>query len=210
MASSRLADQVAELLDKPGPLSVMQAGDPVLRQQAVAYDGQLDDDLLGRLIVRMRETMESINSAVGLAAPQIGLSLGLAVLATPEALADRLIKRGQQPVPFTVLINPSYQAVGRRRVGGYEGCLSVPGWQAVVARPGRIKVTRQDEAGQQLVEEYEGIGARIVQHETDHLEGRLYLDGAELRSFSTTEQVVERWGATGPGAAAEQLGFALP
>ncbi|MEU6290967.1 peptide deformylase [Streptomyces sp. NPDC046988] len=210
MASSRLADQVAELIDKPGPLSVVQAGDPVLRQQAASYDGQFGEDLLGRLIVRMRETMEGIDGAVGLAAPQIGLSVGLAVLATPEAFADALIRRGQQPVPFTVLINPSYRAVGRRRVGGYEGCLSVPGWQAVVARPDRIRLHRQDETGRRLVEEYTGIGARIVQHETDHLGGTLYLDGAELRSFSTTEQVVQRWGATGPGVAAEQLGFALP
>ncbi|MET7694913.1 peptide deformylase [Streptomyces sp. NPDC005483] len=210
MASSPLADQVAELLDKTGPLAVVQAGDPVLRQRAAPYDGQFGDDLLARLILRMRETMEGIKGAVGLAAPQVGLPLGLAVLATPEALADRLIQAGQQPVPFTVLVNPSYRAVGRGRVGSYEGCLSVSGWQAVVARPDRIRLTRQDETGRHLVEEYAGIGARIVQHETDHLSGTLYLDSAELRSFSTTEQVVRRWGAAGPAAAAEQLGFSLP
>ncbi|GGM23879.1 peptide deformylase 1 [Streptomyces fumigatiscleroticus] len=210
MENSELADKVAQLLEKPGPLSVVQAGDPVLRRGTARYDGQLSDDLLSRLVARLRETMEQMDNAVGLAAPQVGLPLRLAVLATPEALSARLAERGQQPVPFTVLINPSYKAVGPRQVGGYEGCLSVSGWQAVVARPDRIAVVRQDETGQRLTEEYAGLGARIVQHETDHLDGLLYLDRAELRSLSTTEQVVERWGAAGIKAAAEQLGFELP
>jgi peptide deformylase len=86
----------------------------------------------------------------------------------------------------------------------------VVGWQAVVARPDRIRLTREDETGRRLVEEYEGLGARIVQHESDHLTGTLYLDRAELRSLSTTEQVVERWGVSGVLAASQQLGFPLP
>lgn len=210
MGSSELARKAAELLEKPGPLSIVQAGDPVLRQEAVSYEGQLDDDVLHRLIGSMRETMEQIHGAVGLAAPQIGLPLRLAVLATPEELSARLIERGQQPVPFTVLINPSYEAVGSPRTASFEGCLSVPGWQAVVTRPDRIELTREDENGRCLSEEFAGLAARIVQHETDHLDGMLYLDRAELRSLSTTELVMERWGAAGAAAAAEQLGFSVP
>ncbi|MFF4836349.1 peptide deformylase [Streptomyces sp. NPDC001315] len=210
MVSSELADKVAQLIEKPMPLSIVQAGDPVLRQKTAYYDGQLDDETLQRLIVRMRETMEQTHGAVGLAAPQVGLPLRLAVLATPAEFADRLIERGQQPVPFTVLVNPSYAAVGSQRAASFEGCLSVDGWQAVVTRPDQIKLTREDETGQRLVEEYAGLGARIVQHETDHLDGMLYLDRAELRSLSTTEQLMERWGPTGLAAAAKQLGFPLP
>ncbi|GGJ39620.1 peptide deformylase [Streptomyces brasiliensis] len=210
MGSTELTDKAAQLLEKPGPLSIIQAGDPVLRQKTDSYDGQLDDDMLQRLIARMRETMEQTHGAVGLAAPQVGLPLRLAVLATPAEFSARLIERGQQPVPFTVLVNPSYKAVGRPRTASFEGCLSVAGWQAVVARPDRIRLDREDETGQRLVEEHAGLGARIMQHETDHLDGMLHLDRAELRSLSTAEQVVERWGAAGLATAAEQLGFPLP
>ncbi|GHA34512.1 MULTISPECIES: peptide deformylase [Streptomyces] len=210
MENRELSDRVAQLLEKPGPLSIVEAGDPVLRQKTASYDGQLGDDVLQRLVGRMRETMEKTRNAVGLAAPQVGLPLRLAVLATPEALTARLVESGQQPVPFTVLINPSYEAAGGPRTMSFEGCLSVPGWQAMVARPDRIRLTREDETGRRLVEEHAGLGARIVQHETDHLDGVLYLDRAELRSLSTMEQVVKRWGPAGVAATAEQLGFPLP
>ncbi|MFG2356914.1 peptide deformylase [Streptomyces sp. NPDC048521] len=209
MANRELVDRVAQLLEKPGPLSIVQAGDPVLRQKTASYDGQLGDDVLQHLVGRMRETMEKTHNAVGLAAPQVGLPLRLAVLATPEALTARLIESGQQPVPFTVLINSSYEAAGGPQTVSFEGCLSVSGWQAVVARPDRIRLTREDETGQRLVEEYAGLGARIVQHETDHLDGVLYLDRAELRSLSTTDQVAKRWGPAGLAATAEHLGFSL-
>ncbi|MGW3458941.1 peptide deformylase [Streptomyces olivaceoviridis] len=210
MGIRELSDRVAQLLEEPGPLSIVEAGDPVLRQKTASYDGQLGDDVLQRLVGRMRETMEKTHNAVGLAAPQVGLPLRLAVLATPEALTARLIESGQQPVPFTVLINPSYEAAGGPRAMSFEGCLSVPGWQAMVARPDRIRLTREDETGRRLVEEHAGLGARIVQHETDHLDGVLYLDRAELRSLSSMEQVVKRWGPAGVAATAEQLGFPLP
>jgi len=210
MGNSELADKAARLIENPGPLSIVQAGDPVLRQKTAHYDGQLDDDVLQRLIARMRETMEQTHNAVGLAAPQVGLPLRLAVLATPEKISARLIESGQQPVPFTVLVNPSYTAAGRGRAANFEGCLSVSGWQAAVNRPERINVTREDETGRRLVEEQAGFVARIVQHESDHLDGTLYLDRAELRSLSTTDQVAQRWGGAGLAAAAEQLGFRLP
>ncbi|MFB7493400.1 peptide deformylase [Streptomyces sp. NPDC056161] len=210
MERTELSEKVAQLLDAKGALSIVNAGDPVLRQKTEPYEGQLDDDTLQRLIVRMRTTMEDTPSAVGLAAPQVGIPLRLAVLATPERLSAWLIERGQQPVPFTVLINPSYRAAGRQRAASFEGCLSVPGWQAVVARPDRIELRREDERGKLLVEEYAGLGARIVQHESDHLDGTLYVDRAELRSLSTIEEVKERWGPAGLAATAEQLGFPLP
>ncbi|WP_329529392.1 peptide deformylase [Streptomyces sp. NBC_01462] len=210
MGSKELEDEVIQLLEKPGALSVVQAGDPVLRQKIDPYDGQLDDTLLHKLIARIRETMEQIHGCVGVAAPQVGLRLRLAVLATPGELSARLIRSRQQPVPFTVLINPSYQAMGSQRAASFEGCLSVPGWQAVVSRPDVIRLTREDEAGHHLVEKYSGLGARIVQHETDHLDGTLYLDRAEVRSLSTTELVASRWGPAGVASAAAQFDFPLP
>ncbi|MFI6488855.1 peptide deformylase [Streptomyces sp. NPDC050564] len=163
-----------------------------------------------RLIVRMRETMEQISDAAGLAAPQVGIPLRLAVLATPAELSALLIERGQQPVPLTVLVNASYRAVGRQRTPGFEGCLSVAGRQAVVTRSDRIRLTRENGTEQLLVEEHGRFGTRLVQYEVDHPHGTLYLDGAKLRSLSTTEQAKERWGAAGLAATAEQWGFQLP
>ena len=85
MGSNELADKVAQLIEIPGPLSIVQADDPVLRKKTACYDGQLDDDMLQHLIARMRETMEQIPGAVGLAAPQVGLPVRLAVLSTPQS-----------------------------------------------------------------------------------------------------------------------------
>ncbi|MFE2101334.1 peptide deformylase, partial [Streptomyces sp. NPDC059468] len=114
------------------------------------------------------------------------------------------------PHPSRVLVNRSYEPAGTARAAFFEGCLSVPGWQAVVARHAEVRLRGQDEHGRELDEVFTGWPARIVQHETDHLDGLLYLDRAELRSLSTNEAVAARWGQPTPHPAAEALGFELP
>jgi peptide deformylase len=114
------------------------------------------------------------------------------------------------PQPFRVLVNPSYEPVGSARAAFFEGCLSVPGWQAVVARHAEVRLTGEDEHGRRLDEVFTGWPARIVQHETDHLDGMLYLDRAELRSLAANATVVERWAQPTPEEAARALGFELP
>jgi peptide deformylase len=210
MSPIDLSDKVDEILDAARPLHIVAAGDPVLRQRAAPIDGQLDGKRLRRLTDAMRDTMRETQGAVGLAAPQIGIPLQLAVLGTPPALEARLIESGQAPVPFTVLINPSYQPAGTRRGAAFEGCLSLPGWQAVVTRPQEIELTWEDGAGRKSVEQFSGLAARIVQHEVDHLAGTLYLDRAEIRSLSTLEETVQRWGPAGLEATARELCFPLP
>jgi peptide deformylase len=209
MSPIDLSDKVDEILDGARPLHIVAAGDPVLRQQAAPFDGQLDGERLRRLTDAMRDAMRETKGAVGLAAPQIGIPLQLAVLGTPPDLEAKLIESGQAPVPFTVLLNPSYQPAGTRRVAAFEGCLSVPGWQAVVIRADEIELTWEDEAGRK-VEEYSGLAARIVQHEVDHLAGTLYLDRAEIRSLSTLEEMIQRWGPAGLETTARELNFPLP
>lgn len=207
-----LTDHVEALLAGPSPLPIVAAGDPVLRRPADPFDGQLADELLARLIEAMRVTMHAA-PGVGLAAPQIGLPLRLAVIEdaanVPEEVRDA---RGRVPQPFRVLINPSYEDAGGRQVAFYEGCLSVPGYQAVVARHERVRLRALDERGRAVDEEVGGWPARIVQHETDHLAGTLYLDRAELRSLSSTQTqaAVERWAQLTPQLAAQELGFGLP
>ncbi|MFD5783995.1 peptide deformylase [Streptomyces sp. NPDC126933] len=209
MQAITLTELVDGLLDGPRPLPIVSAGDPVLRTPALSYEGQLGDERLHRLVRAMRETMRAA-PGVGLAAPQVGIPLRLAVIQDPAEVPEAVREaRCRVPQPFRVLVNPSYEPVGEARAAFFEGCLSVPGWQAVVARHGRVRLRGQDEAGHEIDEEFSGWAARIVQHETDHLDGRLYVDIAETRSLSATHHVIERWSQPTPDLAARELGFTL-
>ena len=128
-----------------------------------------DTPELHALIADMFDTMEAANGA-GLAAPQIGVNLQLAIFGFtnnaryPEA----------PPVQRTVLINPVIEALGLDEEEGWDGCLSVPGLRGVVPRWARIRYRGFDPLGQPLEREANGFHARVVQHEVDHLIGRLY------------------------------------
>lgn len=206
-----LAEQVEALLEHEFPLPIVQAGDPVLRQVAEPFDGQFSDGLLRDLIAAMRETMYEA-PGVGLAAPQIGLGLALAVLEDEVDDDDEIEDaRERSHLPFRVIINPKYEPVlDDGLVAFYEGCLSVEGYQAVVARPRSVRLTGFDESGNALDEVLSGWAARIVQHETDHLNGVLYLDRAEIRSLATPDHVGELWWHDVPAPASRALGFDLP
>jgi peptide deformylase len=202
-------EAVERLLAVPPPWPVVTAGDPVLRMAAQPYEGGLDD-LLAPLVAGMRVTMREA-PGVGLAAPQIGLGLALAVLEDPGTLDDDVARvRERDELPFRVIVNPSYTPVGDERVAFYEGCLSVPGWQAVTPRWRAVRLTASDELGTRVDEVVSGWAARIVQHETDHLAGRLYLDAAHLRSL-VLERNAALWAYdASPDRAAAALGFELP
>ena len=117
----------------------------------------------------MFDTMEAANGA-GLAAPQIGVDLQLVIFgfAKSERYPDA------PPVPRTVLINPQITPLSDEEEEGWEGCLSVPGLRGVVPRFARIRYRGFDPLGQPIEREAEGFHARVVQHECDHLIGRLY------------------------------------
>ncbi|MEV7387337.1 MULTISPECIES: peptide deformylase [unclassified Streptomyces] len=205
-----LVERVEELLAADGPLPIVAAGDPVLRRGTEPYDGQLGPELLARFIEALRVTMHAA-PGVGLAAPQVGVPLRIAVIEDPAPVPEEVaVARGRVPQPFRVLVNPAYEPVGPARAAFFEGCLSVPGWQAVVARHAEVRLRGQDEHGHAVDELFTGWPARIVQHETDHLDGMLYLDRAELRSLSSNEEMVRRWTQPTPTTAAADLGFKLP
>ncbi|PZT71148.1 peptide deformylase [Streptomyces sp. SW4] len=209
-AGAPLAEQVEELLAGDGPLAIVTAGDPVLRRGAERFDGQLEPALFARFVDALRRTMHAA-PGVGLAAVQVGIPLRIAVIEDPAQVPQEVrVARGRVPQPFRVLVNPAYEPVGTGRAAFYEGCLSVPGWQAVVARHETVRLTGADEHGNAVDEVFTGWPARIVQHETDHLDGTLYLDRAELRSLASAEAMARRWTQPTPGAAAHALGFDLP
>ena len=124
---------------------------------------------LQSLIDDMFETMHAANGA-GLAAPQIGVDLQVVIFGFERnhRYPDEL------PVPRTVLINPVITALGLEQVSGWEGCLSVPGLRGQVARHARIRYAGFDPEGRVIEREADGFHARVVQHECDHLVGRLY------------------------------------
>jgi peptide deformylase len=205
-----LAELIEELLATDGPLPIVAAGEPVLRSGTERYDGQLDARLLSRFVEALRVTMHAA-PGVGLAAPQVGVPLRIAVIEDPAPVPEEVrLARGRVPQPFRVLVNPAYEPVGTVRAAFFEGCLSVPGWQAVVARPAEVRLRCEDEMGHPVDEVFTGWPARIVQHETDHLDGTLYLDRAELRSLSSNRAMAEHWTQPTPERAAASLGFELP
>jgi peptide deformylase len=211
MTGQNWTDRVDELLDPwrrtGGPLPIVTAGDPVLRRRADPYNGQLSDATLADLIDAMRVTMHAA-PGVGLAAPQIGIGLQIAVIEDPATVDDAVAAaRDRTPLPFQVLLNPVYRAQGTRRAVFYEGCLSVPGYQAVVDRPHAVEVEVTDLDGVRRTVEFSGWAARIVQHETDHLAGTLYLDRAILRSLTDSAHYLDGLGAADIGPAREALGF---
>ncbi|CQR60125.1 peptide deformylase [Streptomyces leeuwenhoekii] len=208
--SAPVAEQVEELLAGGVPLPIVTAGDPVLRRGTEPFDGQLEPALLARFTEALRVTMRAA-PGVGLAAPQVGVALRIAVIEDPAPVPEEVrVARGRVPQPFRVLVNPSYEPVGTVRAAFFEGCLSVPGWQAVVARHASVRLRARDEHGVAVDEVFSGWPARIVQHETDHLDGTLYLDRAELRSLSSHTAMAERWTQPTPARAAAELGFDLP
>ena len=196
-------------------LPIVRCGDPVLRRVAEPVDpADLRTAELRRLIAQMRATMEAA-PGVGLAAPQVGVPLQLAVVQDgPERWGhltdDERAARQRTDLPFAVLVNPSVTPLdGDDLVSFYEGCLSIPGLAAAVARHRAVRVEALDEHGQPIDRVLRGWPARIVQHEADHLGGRLYLDRAEARSLSTADNYARLWAGRPPADAAAALGFTL-
>jgi peptide deformylase len=147
---------------------ILKMGDPRLLRIAQPVT-EFDTPELHALIADMFETMAHANGA-GLAAPQIGVDLQLVIFGF-----DKIDRYPDAPaVPKTVLINPVITPLGETQVDGWEGCLSVPGLRGEVPRWERIRYTGFDQTGARIDREADGFHARVVQHEVDHLIGRLY------------------------------------
>ena len=161
---------------------VLRMGDPRLleRSRDVASFGTPS---LDALLCDMRDTMHAQNGA-GLAAPQIGVPLRVVIFGVeanpryPDAEA----------VPYTELVNPVLTPLGDEEEDGWEGCLSVPGFRGVVPRFTRLRYEGFDPQGHPIRREVDGFHARVVQHETDHLDGILYPQRIrDMRKFGFTD-----------------------
>jgi peptide deformylase len=166
-------------------LKIVQVGDPVLRAGTRPLSPEeIHGAETQRLIESMRETVRDA-PGVGLAAPQIGLPLRLAVI--EDSVEDPNLER--KPVPFHVIINPIL-TLGSETVDEVEGCLSLDGFRAKVRRARSVRVEAIDHTGSSVTIDASGWYARILQHEIDHLDGHLYIDRMDTRTFSTVQNWV--------------------
>jgi peptide deformylase len=179
-------------------LEIVQTGDPVLRQIARPLaDDEIQSPQLQQTIADMLETLR-LAPGVGLAAPQVGLGIQLAIIEDrPEYQRSwspaQLQARQRVPIDFHVLINPQLEVDDSSQVDFFEGCLSVNGYAAEVPRYRRVRVRYLDQHGTPQLAAAEGWYARILQHEIDHLKGTLYIDRMKSRTFMTAQSYIDRW-----------------
>lgn len=168
---------------------IVQVGANVLRQPALDVPpALLGSPSFARLVDVMVEAMRAA-PGVGLAAPQIGVPLRVYVAEDPEerlshVSAEARALRGRAPLPLTVFVNPRVTFDSKEQATFYEGCLSVRGYGALVARASAVRVAASDAQGRTFALRLEGWPARIMQHEADHLDGTLYVDRMISRSLA--------------------------
>ena len=162
---------------------ILKMGDPRLLRAAQPVE-KFDTPELHQLIADMFETMKAASGA-GLAAPQIGVDLQLVIFGS-DAPNPRY--PDAPPVPRTVLLNPTVVPLSYEEEAGWEGCLSVPGLRGLVPRWKAIRYTGFDPLGNPIDRTAEGFHARVVQHECDHLVGKLYpMRVRDFTQFGFTE-----------------------
>jgi len=179
-------------------LHIVQIGEEVLR----AAGNELSREAIlsaktQELIEHMRDTMHSA-PGVGLAAPQVGVPLQLAVIEDREEYHKKLTpaqlsERQRQPIPFHVIINPRIITADNTDLEFFEGCLSVTGYSAVVPRARAVTVEFLNEHAESKRVEAVGWYARVLQHEIDHLAGVLYVDRMRTCTLSTLENLERFW-----------------
>src|SRR5881296_2519173 len=153
-------------------LKVSRLGHPVLRMEAQRVSKEALNS------PAMQTMVEYIG--VGLAAPQVHESLSIAVMESHGPRGD---------IPMTVLVNPDVTVLDEELIEDWEGCLSIPDLRGRVPRWGKLRVDGLDRHGNRLEFTAEGFAARVVQHEFDHLMGKVYLD--RMRDFKTLTHVSE-------------------
>ena len=175
-------------------LKVARMGHPVLRAKArplSASEIRLPE--VQRLIDDMIDTMHEYQG-VGLAAPQVHESLRIFVAGFAADQDDEDDEPDDRRVPQMALINPEITPIGREQVEDWEGCLSIPDVRGRVPRSRQISVKAYDRHGKRIEMKVSGFTARVIQHETDHLDGVLFFDRmAKLDTLTFLEEFGRYW-----------------
>ena len=167
-------------------LKVARMGHPVLRQVAKEIpESEIPSERIQRLIDDMVETMHDYHG-VGLAAPQVHESIRLSVI---QIGSDNPRYDVEDDTGLMVFINPVLKVLDKKEQGVWEGCLSVPGLRGLVFRPRKVGVEYFDRKGERKSLEAEGFFATVLQHEFDHLDGKIYVDRiSDMSKFAFDEE----------------------
>jgi peptide deformylase len=171
-------------------LKVSRLGHPVIRTpaQAVAKE-TIASPAMQRFIDDMIETMHEYDG-VGLAAPQVHVSQQIAVI---EVTQNRRYP-GEGPIPLTVLINPKIHQLAKKQLVDWEGCLSVEGLRGQVPRAEALDVEAYNRKGEKVRFHAQGFFARVIQHECDHLAGKVFLDRMpDLKTLTHLQEFARYW-----------------
>jgi peptide deformylase len=175
-------------------LKIARMGHPVLAKRAEKVADPAAPEIR-RLVADMIETMIDADGA-GLAAPQVHVPLRIVVFQAPGERSDPQLsdaERFDHTAPLTVLINPEIEILDQATEGGWEGCLSVPGLRGFVERPTFIRYRGFDRDGRPLARTAKGFHARVVQHESDHLDGILYPQRMRDMTKLIFESEIRHW-----------------
>ena len=168
---------------------ILRLGHPILRERARALTrAEILSAEIQELIEDMRETMQAANG-LGLAAPQVGASLRIALVEIPE---NPVRYPDAQPFTLGIYINPQVKILDAGEQGYWEGCLSVPGLRGYVLRPRKLELKYFDREARPQTLIAHGFPATVFQHEFDHLDGKLFVDRVrDTRQLAFLEEFVE-------------------
>lgn len=179
-------------------LKIYQTGQPILRKNAKA----VSKDVLAKkqtqeLIDLMVKTLRD-SPGVGLAAPQVGELLQIFIVEDKAKYHEQVPKgvlkaQERKPVPLKILVNPKLEVIEQDEALFFEGCLSVDGYVAAVPRAKSVKIKALDRHGKPITYTAHGWFARILQHETDHLNGTLIIDRMKNKSFMSLKNFNNLW-----------------
>ena len=170
-------------------LKIARLGHPIL-QKKTSIVKNIPNISINQLINDMTETMLDAKG-IGLAAPQVHISKQVMIFRIPKEEEEETINN---TIEITALINPKISKVSEETDTQWEGCLSIPGMTGLVKRYYKINYEGFDMKGNLIKKEAEGLHARIVQHEFDHLKGILYLNRlVDSRAFGFVNEIEEYW-----------------
>lgn len=166
-------------------LKIAKLGHPILMKKTKEISN-FSDNSLKKIIFDMSETMLDAEG-IGLAAPQVHLNHRFFIFRNPD-------EETKDKINITVLINPKVEKINDETEDNWEGCLSIPGMLGLVRRYKRIKYSGFDINGKTISREVEGLHARVIQHEFDHLDGILYTSRlAHKGAFGYCEEIEKFW-----------------
>ena len=166
-------------------LKIAKIGHPVLLKKTNEINNLNDFDLK-KIVFDMTQTMLDADG-IGLAAPQVHLSHRMFIYRNPEI-------EEEDKINISVFINPVIEKISEETEDDWEGCLSIPGMTGLVRRYKRIKYSAIDLNGKNVFGEVEGLHARVIQHEFDHLNGVLYISRlANKNAFGYSEEIQKFW-----------------